>query len=112
MELWQKQALFCFNVSKLITYIQSQGHACTLGEAWRTLEQAVRYAQENKGIVDSLHCKRLAIDLNLFTADGKYLDDTESHKQYGEYWESLDSKNRWGGRFKREDGNHYEMQDI
>jgi hypothetical protein len=112
MELWQKQALFCSNVSRLITFIESDNHFCTIGEAWRTLEQAIIYAKNGKGIVDSLHCRRLAIDLNLFTADGKYLSDTADYKKYGDYWKTLHPNNNWGGCFKtRLDGNHFEMHE-
>jgi hypothetical protein len=66
------------------------------------------YAKQGKGIKNSLHLKRLAIDLNLFK-DGAYLSDTESHRPFGEWWEAQDPLNRWGGRFK--DGNHYEMRE-
>jgi len=67
------------------------------------------YEQAGKGIKESLHCKRLAVDLNLFSPDGDYLSDTESHRVFGEFWESLDPKNKWGGRFS--DGNHYQRDE-
>lgn len=47
---------------------------------------------------------RLAIDLNLFDQDGRYLQDTQSHEPFGRLWESLGGV--WGGRWA--DGNHYE----
>lgn len=109
MKLWQKQALFAYNIADLIKYINEIGYSCTLGEAERTQEQAVIYVAEGKGIEDSLHCKRLAIDLNIFDKDGKYLTDTPSYERFGVYWEKLNAHNRWGGRFKRKDGNHFEM---
>ena len=111
MELWQRQSLFALNVAKLINFIKSKGYNVTLGEAFRTPEQAKIYANEGKGIVNSLHCKRLAIDLNLITSNGIYLPDDDHYIQFGSYWESLDGFNRWGGHFKRCDGNHFEMQD-
>ena len=110
--LAQEQAIFARNVAKLIEYIFSTGYVCTLGEVYRTPSQAAAYAKEGKGIVNSLHCKRLAIDINLFSADGKYFPDTPDYKPIGEYWESLHPSNRWGGRFiGRPDGNHFEMRD-
>ena len=109
MSLSELQQVFARNVARLILYMAESNYACTLGEALRTQEMADLYAKQGKGIKDSLHLKRLAIDLNLFK-DGVYLSDTESHRPFGEWWEALDPHNRWGGRFK--DGNHYEMRET
>jgi hypothetical protein len=108
MTLSERQQIFTKNVSKLITHIFFSGYACTFGEAYRTPEMAEIYASRGVGIKNSLHCKRLAIDLNLFF-DGKYLPSSDSHALFGEYWESLHPANHWGGRFG--DGNHYSMMD-
>ncbi len=112
MELWKKQALFSQHVADLLKFIDSKGFFVTLGEAFRTQEQANIYAHEGKGIVDSLHCKRLAIDLNLIDKNGIYLSSQPPYEQFGTYWESLHTLNRWGGHFTRCDGNHFEMQDL
>lgn len=113
MELWQKQAVFAQNVGKLLEFIFEHDHLCTLGEAWRSSDQAKIYASEGKGIVHSLHCERLAIDLDLFTTSGQYLTDSISYKMFGEYWKTLNPLNRWGGDFPppRVDGNHFEMHE-
>lgn len=111
MQLWEKQAIFSQNVAKLIQFASTKGFHVTFGEAMRSAEQAELYAKEGKGIVDSLHCKRLAVDLNLFDKDGKYLGDVESYKIMGDYWDTLHTFNRWGGCFKRVDLDHYEMRD-
>ena len=115
MEMFQQQTKFAKDVASLIQHILNHGYYLTLGEAWRSPEQAELYAREGKGIVDSLHCKRLAIDLNLFTSDGVYLTKDEDYKQFGDYWESLDSHNRWGGYFtqrggKIDDSDHFERR--
>lgn len=112
MELSQRQQLFAKYVGLLIKEIYSRGYSCTLGEAFRTPEQAEIYAKEGKGIVDSLHCQRLAIDINLFSPNGTYLTNTPDYEVFGRFWENLraDQELRWGGRFKdRPDGNHFEM---
>ena len=70
---------------------------------------AALYASQGRGIAFSQHTKRLAVDLNVFT-NGKYRRDCAPHKELGEYWEMLDHRNRWGGRFNRDDCNHYEMR--
>lgn len=110
MSLWRQQSDFSYDVSKLIQYIEAEGYYCTFGETYRTPEQAKIYAQEGKGIVDSLHCRRLAVDLNIFNYKGVYLTKTEDYEPFGLYWESLSIGNRWGGNFKRADGNHFERK--
>lgn len=112
MKLQEKQAKFAENVSALIAYIIKKGFTCTLGEAFRTKEQAAIYAKAGKGIVDSLHCERLAIDLNLFDPHGNYLTHSDDYKQFGDFWKTLHPSHRWGGDFKRQDGNHFEMQNL
>lgn len=106
--LEKNQAIFTKHVGQLIQYIFAQGYECTLGEAFRTQEQAEIYAKNGKGIKNSLHCDRLAIDINLFSPEGKYLTDTKAYAEIGGYWKSLSGTNRWGGDFSRPDGNHFE----
>lgn len=112
MFLWEKQALFVQNVASLVQFINSKGWHVSFGEAFRTPEQALIYANTGKGIVNSLHCKKLAIDLNLFDKDGHYIATEDPYEPFGEYWETLHHFNRWGGRFTRGDANHFEMQDL
>ena len=109
--LAEKQQAFALDVMRLLMYIQAQGYACTFGETVRSVEQAAMYAQQGIGIKNSLHCKRLAIDINLFDSSGNYLRDSREHGLFGAYWKSLHAKNRWGGDFQRRDGNHYERQE-
>lgn len=111
MTLSQHQMQFAEDVARLIDYIYQEQYAITFGEAYRTKEQAEIYAKEGKGILDSLHCKRLAIDINLFKGN-VWLTDHGSYERFGCYWENLDARNRWGGRFKRDDANHFERQDT
>lgn len=110
--LFYKQVVFSTNLAKLIQYINAQGKFCTVGETFRTPEQAIIYAHEGKGIINSLHCKRLAADLNLFTQKGDFLTLKEDYEPFGVYWESLNVMNRWGGRFKRTDADHFEMRET
>lgn len=107
------QFVFAKNLSLLVQFIFASGYFCTYGEAFRTHEQALIYAAHNQGIVNSLHCNRLAIDLNLFSKDGKYENDYKAYERFGKYWESLDRANRWGGDFKRlRDLDHFEMRPL
>jgi hypothetical protein len=104
--LREKQSLFVLLVSDLIRHAALLGYGLTFGETYRSPEEAARLAKLGKGIANSLHTQRLAIDLNLFK-DGVYLSSTEAHRQLGEWWEGLHPLCRWGGRFK--DGNHYSL---
>jgi hypothetical protein len=106
MTLRQKQSWFAEHVAQLIVAAGAMGYEVTFGEAYRSPEEAARLAKLGKGIKNSLHTQRLAIDLNLFK-DGVYLSSTESHRPLGEWWEKQDPLCRWGGRFG--DGNHYSM---
>lgn len=105
MTLGQKQRLFTKMLADLIRFAYEHGYEMTLGEAFRTPEQAALNAASGKGIANSLHSVRLAIDLNLFK-DGQFLQTTEDHKPLGEFWESIGGA--WGGRFR--DGNHYSLE--
>jgi len=103
--LLEKQQQFPTMVAELILFAYGKGYKLTFGEALRTEEQAKIYEEKGIGISNSLHCKKLAIDLNLFK-DDIYLDKTEDHLELGEVWESLGGT--WGGRF--DDGNHYSIE--
>ena len=106
MTLRQKQSFFVSLVALLIQHASSLGYELTFGEAYRSPEEAARLAKAGKGIANSLHTSRLAIDLNLFK-NGVYLSSTAAHKPLGEWWEAQHPLCRWGGRFK--DGNHYSL---
>ena len=108
MTLRGKQSFFAVLVAQLIQYATGLGYEVTFGEAYRSPEEAARLAKLGKGIAASLHTSRLAIDLNLFR-NGVYLSSTEAHRPLGEWWERQHPMCRWGGRFKRADGNHYEI---
>lgn len=115
MLLSTKQAIFAHNIAKLIIWVNSIGDRVTFGEAYRTIEQAELNARAGKGISNSLHIDRLAVDLNLYVA-GVYQTGSESYRHMGAYWKSLDPLNRWGGDFVDEkgrakpDGNHFSME--
>lgn len=107
MKLSDHQWEFLKDLAQLIQYAESLGYKLTGAELYRTPEQAALNAKSGKGISDSLHTKRLAVDLNLFI-NGEYRTDTASHAKLGQFWKSLNPINRWGGDFSRPDGNHYE----
>lgn len=112
--LCEKQALFSYNVSKLVSYIYQKGYYCTLGEVYRPPEEAALNAKKGIGIKNSLHCKKLAIDITLFKPGKTSCCSFEQYEQFGIYWKGLDSHNKWGGDFvkngkKWADCDHFEM---
>jgi len=112
MLLHDRQVAFTKNVGLLIAFIYSKNCSATFGDAFRSPEQAAINAASGKGIAHSLHCERLAIDLNLFNAAGTYVTDKPSYQPFGDYWKSLSPHNRWGGDFVHlVDSNHFEMQE-
>lgn len=114
MNLLQKQQVFSQLIARLIQQAASLGYQVTLGEAWRSPETARTYEIMGRGIANSLHTKRLAMDLCLFK-DGKYLTDTEDYFQIGEIWKSYSTDECvtcWGGDFKpNADGNHFSISE-
>jgi hypothetical protein len=106
--LGEKQRLFAKMLGEFLTWCYQNGYEVTLGEAQRSLEQAVANSRSGAGIVHSLHLIRLAVDLNLFIG-GVYQAATEAYKPLGEKWESMGGA--WGGRFtSRPDGNHFSLE--
>ena len=106
-DLRDRQSHMMYCVMVLLDEIFQRGYECTGGDLMRD-KRVFGVVGESKGYgaPSSNHKQRLAIDINLFK-DGKFLTETEDHRIFGEYWESLDERNRWGGRFN--DGNHYEV---
>ncbi len=110
--LHAKQTAFAQLAAKLILHIFESGYECTLGEAYRTPEQAALNAQAGTGIKNSEHIKRLAIDLMLFK-DGVYLTNSADYKPFGDWWKMQGADCCWGGDFAapHQDGNHFSIID-
>jgi hypothetical protein len=97
-ELRLNQSVFARNVGRIIEWCYRTGYEVTLGEAWRPQWVAEEYHNQGKGIRNSLHCERLALDINLFK-DGNLAGEAD-HKRLGEAWKQLHTSNRSGSDFK------------
>jgi hypothetical protein len=96
-------------MAKLIQKAAELGYGVTMGECWRTPEQALLNAKHGIGIVHSLHIYRLAVDINLFN-NGALLPGPEGYEQLGTWWKTLGPRYRWGGDFpKLKDYNHFSL---
>lgn len=106
MSLRLTQTEFARLIPRLIDKAFELGYDVTLGDAYRDprvhgeLGLKRSYSHPN-----SAHKVRLAIDLNLFTPTGQYIEGLDGHQQLGEWWEQQHDLARWGGRFR--DPNHY-----
>lgn len=100
MSLVRQQNIFLLQVAELIRKAAELGFVVSGGELYRTAEQQVIHLKAGRSkTLNSQHLKRLAIDLNFFlpAPDGALTltYDVEALRPLGEYWESLDSANRW-----------------
>ena len=109
MKLSQHQQVFVQQTAQLIIRANSLGVNLTFGEAYRTLEQQSIYFRDGlTRTMDSYHMTRLAVDFNFFIK-GELVYRHPLISLLGNYWESLDIKNTWGGHFHRfYDGGHFE----
>jgi len=57
MNLSTKQSIFACNAARLILKMNEPPYMATLGEAFRTSEQAAWNAARGIGIKDSQHCR-------------------------------------------------------
>lgn len=110
------QQVFSKNIGLLIEKADELGIGLTFGEAWRTIYQQREYVRQGKSLtLNSNHLQRLAVDFNFFI-DGELTYDWATIKPLGDYWESLDPNNRWGGDWNNDgvkngwlDIPHFEM---
>ena len=136
MRLSEQQQIFTRNIALLISFAFKNDIGLTMGEAYRTKSQILLnffgFKIEKGGVIGirlvksrrlsktlkSLHADRLAIDFNFFIR-GKLTYAYSDILLLGNYWESLDPANRWGGDFNKnniEDGfvdtPHFQMNRI
>lgn len=99
MSLQPEQTAFLKDVVKLLTFAEAAGFEATGGELYRTQAQQDLYVKEGKSKTsNSYHLKRLAIDL-FFFRDGALIQDKQVLQAIGDYWESLNPFNKWGGNW-------------
>ena len=99
MTLRQHQVAFAKDTIKLYQFILEKGFEFTYGEVLRTPEQQAIYVKEGKSKTSlSNHLRKLAVDLAIFK-DGAFITTKEILQEIGDYWESLNPLNRWGGNW-------------
>ena len=104
MRLSKEQRKFTHHVGQLIMFAFARDYEITFGEGFRSPQEQIRLYNEGKSQirVGGNHGRRLAVDFNLFKND-RVTWEWEDYKPLGDYWESLDENNRWGGDFNGND---------
>jgi hypothetical protein len=94
-ELGDKRKSFTKYVSRLISFMISQGYQPMIGK------------DGLKHMKNSLHYEGLAVDIDLCDSKGNYISSAHP-KMFGDYWKSLNPDCAWGGDFN--DSNHYSIK--
>lgn len=131
------QRAFARCLASLEAKILADGFEYTLGEGYRTPEQAAinslssfdraavaklleaKYsflaaaigASSSHGIKNSEHTRKLAQDLNLFK-NGEFLTKPEDYRPFGEWWKKQHPLARFGGDFGDYDHFSFEYQGV
>lgn len=97
------QNAFLIDFAKLILKAPELGIMVTAGELMRSQEQQDLYLKTGKTTIKhSMHQDRRAGDLNFFTKVGDLwvlTYDKKNIQPLGDYWESLNPLNKWGGNW-------------
>lgn len=97
MTLGQHQELFTRHLVILLTKAFTEGYEVRMGEVQRPIEMQELYMKTGRTkTMNSMHLKKCAADLH-FMKDGQICYP----KVLGDYWESLDPLNQWGGNWKK-----------
>lgn len=107
MTLGEHQERFSRNLAQLLVQAFKLGYQVRIGEVERPVEMQQLYIKTGRSkTMNSMHLKKCAADLH-FTKDGKLCYPQE----LGDYWETLDPLNRWGGNWKSfKDKPHFERK--
>lgn len=104
-----KQIFFSECLARFIFDLKTLGYGVTFGEAWRPPEMVELYAAQNRGIKNSLHPLRLAVDLNFFK-DGSL---AQTNQEIAVLWESYSTPQyttRAGYYFQQPDSDHFSVE--
>lgn len=109
------QHLFSQNLADLLIFAQKRGYHVSVRTVGRSQEEQARMVKAGKSkTMNSKHREFLAADVMLFMdvdkdGDLDFVQVLDAYEELGIFWENLDPKNTWGGRWPRlRDGVHFE----
>lgn len=108
-DLLTTQQRFALLVGRFLTELPALGYSVTLDEAYRPPETADLYARQGRGLRNSVHCNKLAVDLNLFR-NGTLCQTDADFKPAVDLWLSYAPDCRAGANFSRKDYRHFSLQ--
>jgi hypothetical protein len=106
MSIIPKQIEFTNCLWRLLRYAEEQGYGVTMGDVWDS-------DGDGGHMANSVHNSRMAADLNLFIKDeeGEWTwvsnGKDPAWLALGMFWENVSDNARWGGRFRKNDSNHF-----
>jgi hypothetical protein len=107
MSLGTEQEAFSRDFCKLLAYALDKGYNVRIGEVQRPVEMQELYVRTGRSkTMNSNHIRKCAADLHFFK-DGNLCYPQE----LGDFWESLSTKNSWGGNWNSfKDAPHFERR--
>lgn len=108
--LVRDQVIFLLHKAQLIQYAKLCNIPMTETEGCLDPKRKSRWGvrfEDGVHMKNSLHYQRLATDFMIYNDDGTpvWSGSDPRWTKLGIYWESLDDRNAWGGRFG--DANHF-----
>lgn len=99
MTLFEHQQVFTKHFTMLVMKALELEFKTVIAEVQRPVEMQKIYVQTKRSMtMKSMHLQKCAGDL-VMVKDGK-ICSREDVKPLGDYWESLDPLNRWGGSWR------------
>ena len=106
MSLNAKQVLFTRLQAEFQCWCFANGYEIIEAESFRPRWVAKEYARQGKGIVNSVHTKKLGLDL-FRLIDGKITWNPEDYRPLAEKWVSMHPDARAGYYFRNRDAVHF-----
>jgi len=100
MTLGEEQEAFAKDFVLLLQKVwEAPGYTVRIGEVQRPIEMQEIYVKTGRSkTMNSMHLKKCAADLTILK-DG-VVCNRHQYRYFGDFWESLKTKNRWGGNWR------------